>query len=296
MVSSIFLIMDVSVIIVNYNTCKLLDNCLESIYRYTKDISFEIIVVDNASTDGSQQMIKSKYSWVKLIESNENLGFGRANNLGFKHSIGRNIFLLNSDTLLIDNSIKTLSDYLEKDNSIGAVGATLIDSDRKQIHSYGDFPTIFNKIVQKNFLHNAEDVKCVKYVDYITGADIMIPREVWLKLDGFDSNFFLYYEETDLQKRMTLLGYKRVLCPFTSIIHLEGASSKNSENYHKSNEWKKIVMFKSMMYYFKKHSSNIGFTCFRTVLLLKYSVSSLFVKNSSNYFNKLINLLKLNQF
>lgn len=282
--------MDVSVIIVNYNTCALLDNCLESIKFHTQDIQYEVIVVDNASSDGSIEMVTQKHPWVKLIESKINLGFGKANNLGFEYSSGKNIFLLNSDTILVENSIKTLSRELDKDDSIGAVGGILIGPDHNQVHSYGKFPSILKKLLGINFvISNVNSTKPLS-VDYITGADLMIPRPVWRKTGGFDPNFFLYYEETDLQKRIASLGYNRVIIPYTNIIHLEGESTKSKSGT--INEWKNITMFKSMIYYMKKHSSSLSFKALIHLLRIKYTYLIWTNSDRQDYYNKLIDCLK----
>lgn len=282
--------MDVSVIIVNYNTNKLLDDCLKSIEDNTKDIHYEVIVVDNASSDDSVNMIHNKYPWVKLIESKENLGFGKANNLGYKYSTGRNIFLLNSDTLLIENSIKTLSDVLDSDRSIGSVGAILIGLNGKQVHSYGKFPSIYKKLTRQNYVINEAHFEKMECVDYITGADLMIPRRIWEMAGGFDSKFFMYYEETDLQKRIASHGFKRVLVPHTKIIHLEGGSTGNKRT--KNNDWKKITIFRSMLYYMYKHSNSIGFYLFRHLLLIKYSYMSKKIQSNNKYYEDIINCIR----
>ena len=106
--------MDVSIILVNYNTKELTGDCIKSVYELTRDISYDIFVVDNASSDGSVQMIKEEFPAVKLIESPENLGFGRANNLAIKQSEAKYCFLLNTDTVLVNNAVKILFDFMEK--------------------------------------------------------------------------------------------------------------------------------------------------------------------------------------
>lgn len=292
MVFSIFLNMDVSVIIVNYNTCELLDNCLEAIRNHTHDVEYEVIVVDNASTDKSRDMIYEKYPWVSFVESDKNLGFGQANNLGFKYSIGRNIFLLNSDTLLIENSIKILSDTLDNDKTIGAVGGILIGKDGQQVHSYGKFPTFWGKLLGKKFVITDVDFKENTKVDYITGADLMIPRSVWDKTGGFDPEFFLYYEETDLEKRIASLGYHRVLAPSTKIIHLEGESAKIERNSSGKDNWKNIVMFRSMLYYMKKHSRFLTFKLMKLLLRIKYYILSVMCSKRNNYYRQLIEYIQ----
>src|SRR5690348_12526562 len=134
--------MNVSIIIVNYNTKDLLSNCIGSIYSNTKDVDFEIIIVDNASIDGSQELIKEKFPEVVLIESEVNLGFGKANNLGAEFAKGDYLFLLNSDTILQNNAVFYFLDFYKKNNNlnIGCLGGMLVDENGEIIHSAEQFP------------------------------------------------------------------------------------------------------------------------------------------------------------
>ena len=120
--------MEISIIIVNYNTCDLTLQCLQSVYEKTVDVGFEVIVVDNASSDNSVEMIKKMFPQVKIIESVENLGFGKANNLGVKYANGDYLFLLNSDTILISNVIFEFYRFMQKSPQIAACGGNLIDA------------------------------------------------------------------------------------------------------------------------------------------------------------------------
>ena len=134
--------MQVSIIIVNYNTKELIKNCINSIYKYTQDIQYEIIVSDNGSTDGSIEMLKSEFPNVILIENNANLGFGTANNRGLKIAKGKYIFYLNSDTVLLNNAVKIFYDYWENSSdkeNIGALGCNLLDENFNIIHSFENF-------------------------------------------------------------------------------------------------------------------------------------------------------------
>jgi GT2 family glycosyltransferase len=249
--------MDVSIIIVNYNTNILLKQCIASIYQHTKDICFEIIVIDNASQDGSAEMIKYEYPNVILIESKENLGFGNANNLGAKKASGDFIFLLNSDTILLENSLKILYEYYEKmgDPNIAVVGCRLLDINRKPQISFGNFPSIWQELFEfgpiiffrKFYNENlgpalAGEGSGIKEVDYISGADMFFKKAIFDKIGGFDEDFFMYYEDTELCFRLKRIGYKIIWYPYTSIIHYAGASGQKSKDadyvtleiYHRS--------------------------------------------------------------
>lgn len=226
---------DVSIIIVSYNTAKLLEDCICSIVEKTEGISYEVIVVDNNSHDSSVELIKEKFDWVKIIVSEENLGFGRANNLGIELAAGRNVFFLNSDTLLINNAVKILSDYLDQHKKIGVCGGNLYDAYEKPTHSFTRiFPgiafelnyltlNIFSKLFfGKNlyFNYSGKNIKVAR----VSGADMMIPKKVLDETGGFDPAFFLYSEETDLAFRITKLGYDVMSVYDARIIHLEGQS------------------------------------------------------------------------
>lgn len=254
----------VSIIIINYNTKLLTLDCLKSIYQHTKDIDFEVIVVDNASSDGSVEAIRESFPIVKVIEPNENLGFGRANNLGAKDAKGEYLFLLNSDTLLIENSIKKLYDfYIENEEKlhIGVLGCTLVDKDLNLIHSGGDFPTIWRyifdnplRVLNKIFKTNKSTFKKFSYndtltkVDMVTGADMFLSKKSFDKVGGFDERFFLYYEETDMEYKLMKLGYSHYITNITKIIHLEGGSMNYSN-------WKRKIVQNSQTLYFKLNHS-----------------------------------------
>lgn len=268
--------MDVSIIIVNYNTKDLIKNCLNSIFEQTVGVKFEVIIIDNASVDGSQQMIKEKFPQITLIENEGNLGFGKANNLGAKIAKGKYLFFLNSDCLLIENTIKAFYDFMERNNidgSIGVVGALLYDKAMKLNTSYHKFPTITSELnwiivflFNKLFFPSIDPPKTYNYsqsqfsneVDFISGADLFILKKIFDELNGFDEQFFLFYEETDLQKRMSTIGLKRIILRNQKIIHLEGHSSKTSSTTLKS-----AIIFRDSLYkYFRKHFHFISYIAF----------------------------------
>lgn len=261
--------MDVSVIIVNYNTKQLLNECLGTVYKQTKGIRFEVIVVDNASNDGSERFITEHYPQVHWINSGDNHGFGRANNLGAKFATGKYLFLLNSDTLLLNNAIKEFYDYAEahSDERIGVLGCWLLDKDRKPNNSYGRFPS------PRSEMQYLLRWTCRKYilpqsgsndVDYIIGADMFIRKDVFDSFGGFDSQFFMYYEETDLQYRMARNGYVRRVISTPQIIHLEGGSFAQ-----KGLTFNRFMMAqRSYKYYISKHYNGIKYIAFRLFLCL----------------------------
>lgn len=257
--------MDISIIMVNYNTLDLTKKAIDSILEKTKDVKYELILVDNDSNDGSREYFsKLNLKNFKYIQSEVNLGFGKANNLGYRIAKGKYIFLLNTDILLINNALKLLFDVMEKNEKIGICGGNLYTQEMLPTHSYGkkicSIKTILkeelisilkiffkkkdrlsNKIKRGDFNYSSQLLE----VGYITGADMMIKRECIEKVGFFDSDFFMYFEETELTSRIKKAGYKVLSVPKAKIIHLEGKSTKFKEQ--------KIRMFnESKFRYFEK--------------------------------------------
>jgi GT2 family glycosyltransferase len=281
--------LDVSIIIVNYNTREITSQCIESIYEQTDNITFEVILIDNNSTDGSVEFF-SNDKRIKLIQNRENSGFGHANNIGIKKASGKYIFCLNSDTFLLNNAIKMLYDFAESYGKNAVFGTWLLDNQEKIIHSYGKFPSI------KTELYNALRVYgqripylskyCIEYteifseepklVDYIIGADMFIPRYV-IEISGmFDERYFMYCEDTDWQKRMVEKGIERILINGPKIVHSESKSS--SKEGGKSMK-KNLLSTKAMFLYMKKHYHNTNYLFFRTL----YALLRLFPTLSNEY-------------
>lgn len=210
--------LDVSIIIVNYNTKELTRNCLRSVFEQTKDIRFEVIVSDNGSSDESVEMIREEFPQVVLLENGENLGFGRANNRGLKIARGKYVFYLNSDTVLLNNAVKLFFDYWENSpekEKIGALGCVLQDEDGNAIHSGGRFPTyrqvccemlrefiisyakfVLQTLHYKQIGKKYKEIKITAgRIDYVTGADLFMQNTAFAI---FDERFTMYYEETDM--------------------------------------------------------------------------------------------------
>ena len=236
-------IVSVSVIIVNYNTLHVVRPCIDSIVTHTKDVTYEIIVVDNGSTDGTVEAL-SEDKRVTLIQTGENLGFGKANNKGLEHARGEYVFFLNSDTLLKNNAIKILYDFaVDYQAELGALGCILEDRRGNRIHSYGQFPKMtddFRKflwipILKAFHLYRESSIDYPEQwmkVDYVTGADLFVSRQVLDTCGAFHPAFFMYYEESEMEHRFQMHGYDNVLLNGPRIVHLEGEGSNDGKNSH----------------------------------------------------------------
>lgn len=231
---------EVSIILINYNTPNLLFDAIDSILLYVEKINYEIIVVDNNSRERLYDQLQAKYkARVQYIYLSSNVGFGRANNEGIKKALGKKLFFLNTDTKLLNNAVKILSDFLDKYENVGICGGNLYDEDLEPTHSFMPFfPSIlsevdllfanipFKIIYGKKYWFN--DTGIPKKVAHITGADLMISRCLIDKIGGFDNDFFLYYEEAELCFRARKKGYDAISVPTAKIQHLESKSMLSS--------------------------------------------------------------------
>ena len=282
--------MQVSVIIVNYKTPKLCIDCINSVLEKTAEIDFEIILVDNNSQDDSLQILKENLGdKVILVDAGKNLGFGKANNLGAKYAKGEYLFLLNSDTVLRNNAINHLYDFISNNPEVGIVGGNLFDKDGNYAHSFkynqfdlknlkvpGFFRALRHKLSGKLIDPDFNDTnEPVELNGYITGADLMIKKSIFDEVGGFDKDFFMYFEESEMTFRVKKLGYKVFSVPTAEIIHLEGASTKSksfSERrqrmYNESavKYFRKVYGEESVKPCYKILISNCGKVAFRKLL------------------------------
>jgi len=228
--------MDLSIIIVSFNTKDLTLNCIRSIEEHIgATIDFEIVVVDNNSRDGSQAALKSLCAQkpnCRLIEADANLGFAKANNIGIKRATGKFVLLLNSDTYLIDNSMLDALEYLRKHEKIFGCGCTLLNADHSVGISYGAFPELgtlckelifgcygqFRAVVPKKRT-------AIYTIDFPCGAFFLIRRNLLDAVGLLDEGFFMYCEETDLAKRAWKAGYAVVYYGPATVVHLRGQSA-----------------------------------------------------------------------
>jgi len=257
--------MDLSIIIVSWNVKELLKKCLQSIYDKTQSLDFEVFVVDNASKDGSAQMIASEFPQVNLIASNQNLGFAKANNLALEQAKGKYIAFLNPDTELIENSFKIMFDLMEKDEKIALSTCQLIYPDSTLQKNIKNNPGFCDQALILLKLHHLIQPKCLqrylaKNFDYtkeqevkqIMGAFIFSRGEIMRGVGGWDTDYFLWWEDLDLCKRVRNLGLKIIYTPATKIVHHEAKSFVQQMSLVKQKRFNQ-----GMRIYFKKHGNFI---------------------------------------
>ncbi len=256
---------DVSIIFVNYKTKDLTINAIKSVFEKTKSIEYEVFVVDNNSSDGSIEAIEETFPNIKIIKNPVNAGFGAANNLGIKEAKGKYVLCLNTDTILLNNAVKIMFDFMEKEENknVGVCGGDLVNKDGAPCYCCGNYPTfksiLWDYLKIKNIFPEcykkisttlkSNEITSNDNIDYISGADIFFRKSVLDDVGLFDEKFFMYYEETDLCKRIKNKGYEIKLVKTAQIRHLEGKSSDISAQ-------KKIWLRQSCIYFFKKHYPN----------------------------------------
>lgn len=250
---------DVSIIIVNWNTRDILRDCLASAYAQTQDISYELIVVDNASIDGSAELVKRDFPEVVLIENNENRGFGAANNQGMRIAKGRYALLLNSDTIILDGAIQKTLRYSDQHPEAGVVGCMAVWPDGRRQNTcfrFGSLPLValssllffrMAKPFRIPFLHPDRylnlDFNQEHNVDAVAGCFFLVRQEVIQQVGMFDEDFFMYGEEAEWCFRIHKAGWVIRYFPGAQIIHLYGASAFQVEDDTKIHRLKGTLLF-----------------------------------------------------
>lgn len=258
---------DVSIIIVNYNAAGMLKECIDSIINCTSEVTYEIIVVDNNSSDADLNEIFSGYSNIKLIINKKNKGYSTANNQGLEKAKGKYTLFLNNDTLFIENTLLKILKYADLKGKL-FVGCKLLNKDRSHQISVVDFDTLMNlfgensflyklfpesKLLNKYNLHYSNPDKITE-VDAVKGAFIFGVTNDFKELNGFDERFFFYNEENDLCYRFKQSGGKIIYFPVTSIIHLGGATTDTMLWFRFKNQSIAKIQF------FQKHWKGFNFT------------------------------------
>tara|TARA_Y100001958_G_C21239189_1_gene566414 strand:+ start:2217 stop:3113 length:897 start_codon:yes stop_codon:yes gene_type:complete len=249
--------MDVSIIIVNYNVKEFIVPCINSIHKYSKSkCKYEIIVVDNNSVDGSVEILKNKFSQIKIISNNENNGFSKGCNQGARQCIGENILFLNPDTLFVEDSLEKLMVESKKRKHKGIIGPKIIDEGGRVQQSFWKYPTLCNTILSLlhlDILNQRKNYKGIALnkttkVDSISGCGLFISKKLFNELSGFNEIFF-WMEDVDICLRSNKLGESVLYYPLTKIKHISGASSQKNYKLTILNQLNSKIKF------FKTHHS-----------------------------------------
>ena len=268
--------MDLSIIIITLNNKKILEGCINSVKQFTSSISYELIVVDNNSNDGTQALIRSKYPGVTLIENNKNLGYSGANNMGLNIAKGRYSVLLNDDTYVKDDSFGKLVAFLDNEPDIGVCGPKLLNTDGS-IQLQGSF------LSSRKWRSNdpAE-------VSFVIGACMFIRMIIIKKIGLLDENLFFYNDDLDLCKRARSAGFKVVYYPDAQVFHYGGYSSKRSPS-------KQLMIegFRGGLYFCRKHYGPIIYVFYSIPLLLFTVIMMLFSLNKKEKFSAYFEIFKI---
>lgn len=270
--------MDVSIIIVNWNSSDFLRECLRSIYLHQPRLEFEVIVVDNASYDGSAAMVAKEFSNVCFIQSSANLGFSGANNLGYTKSSGAALLFLNPDTELLGNCVDEMYGHLLSCANIGAVGCRLLNSDGStQMKYIQAFPTLWNQLISADILMRrfpraglwGRTALCSGTatpfdVDVLAGSCIMIKRSVFEEIGRFNEEFFMYAEDVDLCYMVRDGGYSIQCVPSETIVHHSGKSSSNAVESHFSS----VMQRESLERFFRQRHGRMYAALYRQSTLI----------------------------
>jgi len=271
---------DLSVVIVNWNVCDLLHRCLASLLRTPAGgLRSEVIVVDNASEDGSQEMVRALFPEVRLIANERNVGFTCASNQGWASSRGRHVLFLNPDTEVGRGALPTMVHYLDGHAGVGVLGPQLLNPDGSVQSSRRRFPTVVMALFESTLLESwwpanpwarryrladrADDVE--QEVDWVVGACLLVRGQALRQVGGFDEGFFMYSEELDLCRRIRAAGWTVVFLPEARVVHHEGKSSEQVVAA------RHIRFQTSKVRYFRKHHGRLASGLLRCFLLSTYA-------------------------
>jgi len=261
---------EVSIICVNWNSVDYLMECLPTIYEFTRNVKFEVIIVDNASPDGKAELLKERFPEISLIKSSKNLGFAGANNLGFLHSSGKYILFLNPDTKLINPAIEIMLRQMLTLPDAGIVGCKLLNGDLSvQTSCIMRFPRILNQFVQAEYLRLKfprlwgigplfSDEPAPAPAEAISGACMLVRRKVFEGIGMFSEDYFMYAEDLDLCYKAIHAGFRNYYVGEATIIHYAGKSS--------APVWQTVMKLKSELRFCAKHYGRLYERIFRIAL------------------------------
>lgn len=270
--------MKLSIIIVSYNTKELTKACIMSVVgQYKKQLmdgEFEIIVVDNASSDNTvatvnKQLLTHNKKYLRMIQNKKNYGFSKGNNIGAKKTRGKYLMFLNSDTKVLDKGLLRMMDFLERHERIGILGGRLQNKNGSSQASAGNFYNLINVFFM---LLGGERLGLLKFslqkitkVDWVSGGAMMVRRNVFERLRGFDEAFFMYVEDMEFCFRAKKLGLLTYFYPNVTIVHKELGSSNRS--------FAIISIYKGLLYFYKKHKNSIQYTVVKLLLMAKACIA-----------------------
>ncbi len=273
---------DVSVVIVSFNTRDLLRECLDTLYRNDGGLRLQVIVVDNDSADGSADMVAAEYPAIDLIRSPVNLGFGPANNRGFDVATGRYVVLLNSDAFVDAATLRASYEHMERHPDTGLASGRLVGRDGSWQPSARMFPSLLNEFLSLSGLsarypdsrlfgrgdRTWADPDEPAEVDWVPGAYSIVRSSLLDRLGGFDERFFLYFEEVDLCRRIKAQGYRLDYVPDVRVVHIGGESSRTIKRLSFSSSGSQLTLWRmrSQALY---HRKNGGWPKARASMLLE---------------------------
>ena len=271
--------MDLSILIVNWNTRDLLQDCLNSVYSGLVGLDAEVIVVDNASEDGSVEMVADSFGQATLIRNAQNVGFAAANNQALEVARGRHLLLLNSDTIVHGDVLSRSVAFLDKRPDVGMMGCKVLNADGSTQMTCSRYPSFLNLLLQTLGVNRISRVPCLQRyqmldwdrnderpVEIISGCYLMIRRPVLAEIGGLDEDFFLYAEETDWCRRCADAGWELMFAPVGTITHLGSGSSR------KLNHKRDLLLTEGTVRLHRKHSGIIS-AGFLWLLLLIFNAS-----------------------
>jgi GT2 family glycosyltransferase len=275
--------MDLSVIIVNWNTRDMLRDCLASLPAATKGLTTEVLVVDNASGDGSATMVAKEFPGARLIEAGDNLGFSRANNLALAQAAGAGLLLLNPDTVCPPASLARLYRFMNGKEHVGAMGPRLVDGATRPTISGGYFPRVryhwfgfldprrlwLRGSLSQRIVFTPDRHEASRRVEYVMGACFLMPRTAYEQIGGLDESFFMYFEETDWCYRAHQAGLDVWYCAETEITHLEGKAAAKVSHFSLDQFQKSYRIFVT------KHYGKHAVWGFRLAQFAEYGLKSL---------------------
>jgi GT2 family glycosyltransferase len=267
--------MDLSIIIINWNSKTYLTECLKSLVGSANNLEYEILVIDNASYDGSALMVATEFRGVTFIQSDRNLGFSGGNNRAARQAKGDLLLFLNPDTVVEGDSLVKLVQALRCIPDAGIVGARLLNSDRTlQTSCIQSFPTIINQVLDSKLLREKfprsrlwgiaplfNDSFDPSPVEAISGACVMIKRDLFESLGGFDERYFMYSEDIDLSFRVQRSGYKCYYVAATTVIHHGGGSSQNARS-----AFSNVMIWESVYRFMRMHRGRFAAGLFRLAI------------------------------